>query len=98
MKGPMRVYYDEEGDFLEISIGNPTKCYASEVKPGVFLRIDETHENQKFSGHRKSKRFSRESEEVKSIGIIDFKKRTKNLQDIKLDIPVEVNFSHLVSS
>ena len=41
MKGPMKVYYDEEGDFLEISVGKPTKCYASEVKPGVFLRIDD---------------------------------------------------------
>ena len=80
MKGPMKVYYDEEGDFLEISVGNPTKCYASEVKPGVFLRIDE------------------KSEEVKSVGILSFKKRSKDLQDIKLDIPVEVNFSTLASS
>jgi len=41
MKGPMKVYYDEEGDFLEISVGKPTKCYASELGQGVFLRIDE---------------------------------------------------------
>lgn len=80
MKGPMRVYYDEEGDFLEISVGKPSKCYASELGQGVFLRIDE------------------KSEEVKSIGILGFKKRTKYLKDIKLDIPVEVNFSPLVSS
>lgn len=80
MKGPMKVYYDEEGDFLEISVGKPTKCYASEVKPGVFLRIDE------------------KSEEVKSVGILGFKQRAKDLKDIKLDIPVEVNFSTLVSS
>ena len=80
MKGPMRVYYDEEGDFLEISVGNPTKCYASEVQPGVFLRIDE------------------KSEDVKSVGILGFKKRAKDLEDIKLDIPVEVNFSTLISS
>ena len=80
MKGPMRVYYDEEGDFLEISVGKPTKCYASELGQGVFLRIDE------------------KSEEVKSIGILGFKKRAKELKDIKLDIPVEVNFSTLASS
>ena len=80
MKGPMRVYYDEEGDFLEISIGKPSKCYASEIQPGVFLRIDER------------------SGEVKSVGILSFKKRAKDLKDIKLDIPVEVNFSKLVSS
>ena len=75
MKGPMRVYYDEEGDFLEISIGKPTNCHAEEVKPGVFLRIDE------------------KTEEVKSVGIMNFKKRAKDLKDIKLDLPVEVNFS-----
>ena len=80
MSNELNLYYDEEGDFLEISVGKPTKCYASEVKPGVFLRIDE------------------KSEEVKSIGILGFKKRTKNLKDIKLDIPVEVNFSPVVSS
>jgi len=60
MKGPMRVHYDEEGDFLEIGVGKPTKCYAEEVKPGVFIRIDE------------------KSEEVKSIGILSFKKRTSS--------------------
>ena len=80
MKGPMKVYYDEEGDFLEISVGKPTRCYASEVQPGIFIRIDE------------------KSEEVKSVGIFGFKKRSKDLKDIELDIPVEINFSTLVSS
>lgn len=79
MKGPMRVYYDEEGDFLEISVGEPTKCYASEVQPGVFLRKDE------------------QSGEVKSIGIMGFKKRTQNLKDIELYLPVEVNLSAISS-
>ena len=80
MKGKMRVYYDEEGDFLEISVGKPSECYASEIQPGVFLRID------------------KKSEEVKSVGILGFKKRAKDLKDIKLEIPVEVNFSILASS
>lgn len=41
----MRVHYDEEGDFLEISIGKPTKSTATEIKPGVFLRLDDkSHE------------------------------------------------------
>jgi len=40
MKNKTRLYYDEEGDFLEISIGEPTECYAEEIKPGVFVRID----------------------------------------------------------
>ena len=75
MKGPMRVYYDEEGDFLEISIGKPTKSYAEEVKPGIFLRFDE------------------KTEEVKSVGIFGFKNRSKDLKDIRLELPVEINFS-----
>ncbi len=79
MKGPMNVYYDEEGDFLEISIGNPTKCYAEEVQSGIFLRKDER------------------TNEVKSIGIVSFKKRSKDMKDIKLDLPIEVNFSALAA-
>ncbi len=75
MKGPMKIYYDKEGDFLEISIGEPTKCYATEIKPGVFLRKDE------------------KTEEIKSIGILGLKKRSKNLKDIKLDLPIELSIS-----
>lgn len=69
-----------KGDFLEISVGNPSKCIATELGQGVFIRKDE------------------KSHEVKSIGILGFKKRTKDLKDVKLDIPVEVNFSPLASS
>ena len=79
MKGPMNVYYDEEEDFLEISIGKPTKCYAEEVQPGIFLRKDE------------------KTSEVKSIGIVSFKKRSKDMKDIKLDLPVEINFSAIAA-
>lgn len=75
MKGPMRLYYDEEGDYLEISVGKPTKCHASEIKPGVFLRIDE------------------KTKEVKSVGVLGFKQRAKKLNDIKLYLPLEINFS-----
>jgi len=40
MKYKTRLYYDEEGDFLEISIGKPTEGYAEEIEPGVFVRVD----------------------------------------------------------
>lgn len=75
MKQPMRVYYDEEGDFLEISAGKPTQSYATEVEPGIFIRRDE------------------KTEEVKSIGILGFKKRSKQLKDIEVTLPFEVTFS-----
>ncbi len=75
MKEQMRVHYDEEGDFLEISVGKPTQCYAEEVEPGIFLRKDE------------------KTGEVKSIGILGFKQRSKDLQDIELELPVKFSMA-----
>ena len=77
MKQPMRIHYDEEGDFLEISVGKPTKCYAEQVKPGIFLRRDE------------------KTQQVKSIGILSFKKRSK--KEISVDLPVKVDFTALAN-
>jgi hypothetical protein len=74
MKGPMRVHYDENSDFLEISVGKPTKCYADEVKPGIFLRKDE------------------KTNEIKSIGILHFKKRSKT-KDIEFTLPIDIALS-----
>ena len=73
MKGNMQLYYDEGGDFLKISLGKPSKCHASEVEPGIFLRFDD------------------QTNEVKSIGILDFKKRSKHLKDLTLPIDIEMN-------
>lgn len=75
MKGPMRLYYDEEGDFLEISIGKPAKSYATELESGVFIRKDE------------------KTDEVKSVGILSFKKRSKLRKDIEVQLPVKIAFS-----
>jgi len=41
MKGQMQVYYDEEGDFLEIHIGKFTRGYFKDVGEGIAERIDE---------------------------------------------------------
>ncbi|MBI4162600.1 MAG: DUF2283 domain-containing protein [Candidatus Aenigmarchaeota archaeon] len=41
MKGQMQLYYDEEGDFLEINIGEYTEGYFKDVGEGVAERIDE---------------------------------------------------------
>ena len=75
MKEQMRVHYDGEGDFLEISIGEPTQCYAEEIGPGVFLRKDE------------------KTGEVKSIGILGFKQRSKDTQDIEVKLPVRLSMT-----
>ena len=72
MKGAMRVYYDEAGDFLEISAGTPIECYTIEIEPGVFLRKDER------------------TDEVKSVGILSFKKRSREFKDLILTLPIEI--------
>ena len=79
MNNKTRLYYDEEGDFLEISVGEPTKCHAEEIEPGVFVRIDES------------------TGEVKSIGILDFRKRS-HLKDIEFNLPIEFDLSQFKKS
>ena len=41
MKGKMRVYYDEEGDYLEIRIGDPTENYGEDVNDNITIFKDE---------------------------------------------------------
>lgn len=40
MKGKLNLYYDEEGDFLEINMGEYTKGHFKNLGDGVFERID----------------------------------------------------------
>ncbi len=44
MKGKMNIYYDEEGDYLEIFVGKPRPNYGEEVSKGVTLFKDEKTE------------------------------------------------------
>jgi len=64
MKGQLQLYYDEEGDFLEINIGE-----------GIAERIDE------------------KTGKVTGISILSFKKRTKELKDLKINLPVNLEIS-----
>jgi len=41
MKGNMRIYYDEEGDYLEIFIGSPKPNYGEDIASGVTVFKDE---------------------------------------------------------
>jgi len=77
MKGKMNIYYDEEGDYLEIFIENNSPTYGEEIGDDITLLRSEA------------------TDEVVGIGILNFKKRTRNLQDIRLNLPFEVNFSNL---
>jgi uncharacterized protein YuzE len=80
MEGKMNISYDDEGDYLEISIENSSPTYGEEIGDDVTL-------------------FKKEStNEVVGVGILNFKKRTESLKDIKLNLPFEVNFSDLKKS
>ncbi len=74
------VYYDELGDFLEISFGLPPETeYTEDLEEGIFVTKD------------------RETQDIKSIGILSFKKRTKEailkrvLQKLGISIPLEIS-------
>lgn len=41
MKSNLHIYYDQEGDFLEINLGNFSASYVRDIDDGVFERIDE---------------------------------------------------------
>ncbi len=45
------IYYDEEGDFLEITFGIPAKEeYADEIEEGIFITKDEGTQEVKGIG------------------------------------------------
>ena len=75
MKGKMNIYYDEEGDYLEIFIENAGPSCGEEIGDDITLFKKE------------------DTDEGIGIGVLNFKKRTKHLQDIKLKLPFAVNFS-----
>ncbi len=80
MKEAIDIYYDEEGDYLEISFGAPPeKEYTEQLDSEVLITRDEN------------------TNEVKSIGIIAFKKRVNILKEIlkklNLSMPLEVSIS-----
>ena len=47
-KGNMRIYYDEEGDYLEIFIGGPKPNYGEDISAGVTVFKDEDILNLKI--------------------------------------------------
>jgi len=74
------IYYDEDGDFLEITFGEPPEIeYTDEIEEGIFITRNE------------------ENNEVYSIGILSFKKRTQVLKNILLKfnkkLPSEIDIS-----
>ena len=73
----MNIYYDEEGDYLEIFIESNRPNYGEEVASGITIFKDE------------------ETDEVIGIGILNFRKKTKSLRELNLNLPFNINFSAL---
>lgn len=68
----LNIYYDEEGDFLEITNGDISNCYFDNFGNGIFQIID------------------KETKEVKGIAIHSFKKRSKEVDDIRINLPFKI--------
>ena len=75
MEGKMNIYYDEEGDYLEIFIEGSSPTYGEEMGDDITLLKKEG------------------SNEVVGLGILNFRKRTKSLNDIKLNLPFKFKIS-----
>lgn len=84
MEESYEIYYEKESDFLEILFGEPSKCIASEVQEGVFVRKDI------------------KTGEIKSIGILGFKKRVQLLKKVMASynksFPLEISVSSIDNS
>ncbi|MEK6952453.1 MAG: hypothetical protein AABX29_05545 [Nanoarchaeota archaeon] len=74
MKGKLSLHYDEKSDYLEIFAGTPTPNYGEEVKGKRGITL--------FRDNK--------TNEVIGIGILGFKKRSQDLKEIELELPVEL--------
>lgn len=77
MNEEMSIYYDEEGDFLEIMFSNSSSDYGEHLSEDIVLFKDQ------------------QTEEILGIGIYNFKQNTKDLDDLKLKLPIKINLSSL---
>lgn len=74
MKGKLSLYYDEDSDYLEIFAGTPTPNYGEEVPGKKGITI--------FKDNK--------TNEVIGIGVLGFKKRSQDLKEIELELPIKL--------
>ena len=66
MKNKLHIYYDEEGDFLELRIGKPTLSVYNDIGNDIFQRIDE--KTRKVKGFAIFN-FKKRTEKLKNIDV-----------------------------
>ncbi len=73
------IYYDEEGDFLEVSFGAPPETeYTEDLDPGIFITKDEKTNEIKSIGILD---FRRRKDVLKEV-----------LKRFNISMPLEVSF------
>ena len=65
MKNNLKIYYDDEGDFLEINSGDITNCYFDNLGNGVFKIIDKKTKEVKGIAIFSFKSRTKDLEEIK---------------------------------
>ena len=75
MKGQMQLYYDEEGDFLVINIGEFSEGFFRDIGEGISERVDD------------------KSGKVTGVAVLGFKKRTREMKDLKFNLPIKIEIA-----
>ena len=65
MANEMNIYYDEEGDFLEITGGDISNCYFENLGNGIFNIIDKETRDIKGIAIFSFKKRTKSLEEIK---------------------------------
>ncbi|MAH07994.1 hypothetical protein CMI38_07140 [Candidatus Pacearchaeota archaeon] len=77
MKGKLSLHYDEGSDYLEIFAGTPSPNHGEEIPDKRGVTI--------FKDNK--------TNEVVGIGILGFKKRSVDFNEIELELPIDINLS-----
>jgi len=61
----MSIYYDDEGDYLEITLGDISNCYFNNIGNGIFQIVDKSTKEVKGISIHTFKARTKNLDEVK---------------------------------
>ena len=61
----MNIYYDDEGDYLEITLGDISNCYFNNIGNGIFQIVDKSTKEVKGISVHTFKARTKNLDEVK---------------------------------
>lgn len=65
----IRMAYDDEGDILDISIGNPEKAISKEVEDDFFLRVNPVNGEVVGFSILNFRKWFRDAKDIKTLPI-----------------------------